>query len=135
MNESHKTEQSLANLQRALVRLGEVLEENIEVNGIVMDATIQRFEFSIELFWKTLKRMLYDEGITAGTPKEVMKHAFKLGWIEHESVWLAMWKDRNQTSHVYDENTAKEIYEHIRNSYHKELLECFVRLQERKNQG
>ena len=43
-------------LQSALQRLNEVLSEDIFKHPAFVDATIQRFEFSIELFWKGLKK-------------------------------------------------------------------------------
>ena len=74
-----------------------------------MDGTIQRFEFVIELFWKTLKRLLAAEGIQTGTPREAMQRAFEANWLGDETAWLQMLKDRNETSHVYDEASAKKI--------------------------
>jgi nucleotidyltransferase substrate binding protein (TIGR01987 family) len=57
-----KTSQSLKNLGAALERLAEALREP-ETNKLAIDGTIQRFEFVIDLFWKTLKRLLAEEGI------------------------------------------------------------------------
>jgi hypothetical protein len=45
---------SLAQLGKALERLGQVLTEPPD-NPLLVDATIQRFEFTIELFWKTFR--------------------------------------------------------------------------------
>jgi hypothetical protein len=53
--------QSLRNLGRALERLREALQEP-EANSLV-DGTSQWFEFVIELYWKTLRRLLAAEGI------------------------------------------------------------------------
>ena len=53
-----KAKQSMNNLEEALERLGEALAIKEEENTLVVDATIQRFEFVIELYWKTLKRLL-----------------------------------------------------------------------------
>lgn len=71
-----KLRQSIANLERALDRLGKALQEP-ESNPLVVDATIQRFEFSVELFWKALRRLLAaeGEGVDAATPRETLKHA------------------------------------------------------------
>jgi hypothetical protein len=46
---------TLESLGKALDRLEEALEQPLE-NALAVDATIQRFEFTIELFWKALKR-------------------------------------------------------------------------------
>src|SRR6267143_1687272 len=71
-----KQSQSLRNLGAALERLREALQEP-ETNSLVVDGTIQRFEFVIELFWKTLKRLLAAEGIQTGTPREAIQRATK----------------------------------------------------------
>lgn len=111
-----KIQQSLTNLDRALTRLREALEEPSS-NSLVIDGTIQRFEFVIELFWKAFKRILDREGIQVSTPRESIKQAYQIGWIEDEEAWLEMLRDRNETSHVYDEATARRIYESINRNF------------------
>jgi nucleotidyltransferase substrate binding protein (TIGR01987 family) len=69
------------------------------------------------MLWKTLKRLLYSEGIEANTPKECLKKAYEVRWIENETVWLQMLRDRNETSHIYNEDMAKQIYDRIRENY------------------
>ncbi len=97
-------------------RLAEALAEPVE-NPLAVDGTIQKFEFVIELFWKTLKHLLSDEGIETGTPREALQHAYMAGWLAHETPWLQMLRDRNETSHAYDETTARRIYHHVRANY------------------
>jgi nucleotidyltransferase substrate binding protein (TIGR01987 family) len=111
-----KIQQSLNNLERALARLKEALGEPAS-NSLVIDGTIQRFEFVIELYWKAFKRLLEREGIQANTPRESIKQAYQVGWIEDEDAWLEMLRDRNETSHVYDEATARRIYESIKRNF------------------
>jgi nucleotidyltransferase substrate binding protein (TIGR01987 family) len=110
-----KAEQSIANLRQALDRLQEALSEP-ESNSLVIDGTIQRFEFAIELYWKTLKRLLSLNGIETGTPREAISEAFRAGWIGNETAWLQMLRDRNETSHIYNESMARRIYARIRNN-------------------
>ncbi|MBI1877406.1 MAG: nucleotidyltransferase substrate binding protein [Chloroflexi bacterium] len=111
MNE--KPSQSLTNLETALERLAEALQEPIE-NKLAIDGTIQRFEFVIELYWKTLKRLLAWQGIQTQTPREALQRAYQAGWLADETAWLQMLRDRNQTSHLYNEAMARQIYEHIK---------------------
>ncbi|MCA1370308.1 nucleotidyltransferase substrate binding protein [Bradyrhizobium sp. BRP14] len=40
------------------------------------EGTIHRFEITIELMWKTLKRALEYEGVGPKTPRESLKEAF-----------------------------------------------------------
>ena len=120
---ARKVEMSLRNLRRALDRLGEALEVP-ESNMLAIDGTIQRFEFALELFWKTLKRLLAEEGVETSTPKDTLRKAFQAGWLTDEAAWLQMLSDRNMTSHIYDEETAKRIYGNIRRNY-PEMVKVF----------
>ncbi len=111
-----KIGQSLRNLEQAVIRLKEALDEP-ETNPLAIDGTIQRFEFAFELNWKTLKRMLEAEGIAAATPRAVLREAFTAQWIDHEAAWLQMLNDRNDTSHTYDAAIARRVYGHIRDNF------------------
>ncbi|MEW6379025.1 MAG: nucleotidyltransferase substrate binding protein [bacterium] len=108
--------QSVRNLGNALQRLREALQEP-EGNSLAVDGTIQRFEFVIELYWKMLKRLLASEGIETYTPRESLQRAFQANWLSDETAWLQMLRDRNETSHIYDEATARRIYGHIRDYF------------------
>lgn len=108
-----KTQQSLKNLNRALTRLTEVLEQPMD-DVLTVDGTIQRFEFVSEFFWKTLKRLLADEGAETATPRKTLQRAYQAGWLQDETAWLQMLRDRNETSYAYDEDAALRIYHHIR---------------------
>lgn len=127
---ARKVEVSLRNLRRALDRLGEALEVP-ESNTLAIDGTIQRFEFALELFWKTLKRLLAEEGVETSTPKDTLRKAFQAGWLTDEAAWLQMLSDRNLTSHIYDEKTAKRIYGNIRRNY-PEMLGVFEGVEAKK---
>jgi nucleotidyltransferase substrate binding protein (TIGR01987 family) len=81
------------------------------------DGVIQRFEFTFELFWKTLKIFLSREGFETRTPKDSLKEAFRLGWVESEATCLTMLEDRNKTSHIYEKSMAQEILGRIKTDY------------------
>ena len=99
-------------LGNALKRLEESLAFDLS-QPLVVDACIQRFEFSIELTWKTLKKCLAIEGIEVNTPRESIQQAYTIHWLNDESEWLSMLKDRNLTSHTYKEDLALEIYRRL----------------------
>lgn len=127
-DENRKLKQSFTNLKKALSRLEEALHEDQE-NSLIVDGTIQRFEFTIEIYWKMLKRLLLSEGIEAKTPRETLKEAFQVGWLQNEYAWLQMLKDRNETSHAYDEKMARKILENIIR-YYPEMKKTFQKLEE-----
>ena len=83
------------------------------------DGVIQRFEFTFELAWKSLREYMDDQGVSlpVSTPKSVLKAAYAAGILHDEQGWLAMLEARNLTSHVYDEQTAVEILEQINDSF------------------
>ncbi len=122
----YKVKQSLDSLGKALLRLEEAIKIT-HPNPLIIDGTIQRFEFVIELYWKTLKRLLAAEGIEANTPKDALKQAFQIKWLTDETAWLQMLNDRNETSHIYNEATALRIYNDIKQNY-KELAAVYQKL-------
>lgn len=109
---NEKLKISLTKLRDAISRLDEALKQTSD-NILAIDGTIQRFEFVFEQCWKTLQKFLAEEGIEAGTPREVLTKAYQSGWIKDEDLWLRMLKDRNETSHTYDEKIARRIYGNI----------------------
>jgi len=101
-----------ASLARSLDRLAEALEVP-EDQPLAIDGTIQRFEFTFELFWKTLQHVLADEGMTANSPKAALRQAYRLGWLDDEEQWLKILEDRNLTAHTHREPLALGIYRRI----------------------
>lgn len=81
---------------------------------LVIDAAIQRFEFTFELAWKCLKAAVEASGAIAPMPREAIKQAFAAGWIKDEGLWLSLMKARNESSHIYDEAAALRIFELVR---------------------
>ena len=111
--------------KEALNRLKEALVEDLGKGDIIIDGTIQRFEFSFELAWKLARAILYFNGIEADTPKSVIKEAFKIKMIDNGDGWIDMLEDRNKTSHIYDKDTAQLIYNKIKER-HFGLLDEFA---------
>ena len=93
---------------------------------------IQRFEFTCELAWKTTREFLLDQGFTElNSPKATMRKAFSYGLIDDEQAWIALLNARNQTSHIYDDATAQEIYSQIES----EFVSLFDKLIEQLKRG
>ena len=119
------------NLGNAINRLKEVLTHK-DINNIeyLQDAAIQRFEFVIELYWKVLKKFLAYEKINSNTPRDVLSQSFKFNLINDEKIWLRMLDDRNNTSHVYNQEDAKKIFEKIK-LYYPVMESNYKKLQEK----
>ena len=110
-------EERKQDLINATNRLKEALNE--EENEIMIDAVLHRYKFTFELAWKTLKDFLEYLGIpiNTGSPREVIKESFAHGLISDGEVWIKMMLARNSLSHLYDEETSRQVYNEIKNEY------------------
>lgn len=122
----------LYNFIKALNRLKEGLLQYNKENELLRDGLIQRFEFTFELAWKTLKEVFEDEGLIGlNSPKSVLKEAFSAEIIKDEKLWLNMLIDRKSTSHMYSESNATEICKNIEEKYIEALEELKCKIIER----
>lgn len=113
--------------KKALSQLTDGLEvenpSDLEREGI-----IQRFEYTFDLAWKTLKDYLEFQGYQDLTgSRDSFRQAYRQGLISDGDVWMQMIESRNLTSHIYDEETAEEIFNSIKEDY----FSLFITLSER----
>jgi len=98
---------------RALGRLHAVLAR--PEDDVVRDAIIQRFEFTFEMAWKALYRLLRQRGSDINESAfEVVPAAFSQKLITDAAGWGDLRKYRNLTSHTYDEKVAIEVAAFVR---------------------
>jgi nucleotidyltransferase substrate binding protein (TIGR01987 family) len=109
---SEKLHNQLRLLETALSRLEKALAR--PVDEFVRDSAIQRFEFTFELLWKSLKTYAEEAGVEVFSPRDSLRTGFQLGIIQECQDWFRMLEDRNLTSHTYNESTADSIYSHLR---------------------
>lgn len=117
-------------LIKATNKLKEALSE--EPTELAIDGVLHRFEFTFELAWKTMKDYLEYQGIIEkiGSPREVIKEAFSAGLIENGDAWIKMMLSRNSLSHLYDEETSREIYVEIKEFYIFEIDKLITKLED-----
>lgn len=108
-----KIDLAVTKLEKALISLEDIYMKPPTADRATIDATIQRFEFTFELFWKLLKLFLNEKGVEVQFPKDVLQEAYKASILNDEILWLGMLKDRNLTSHTYDKILADEIFARI----------------------
>ena len=85
-------------------------------NNFVLSGIVDIFNIQFELSWKVLKELLIYEGdITAktGSPREIMKEAYRFYPCLEEEVWMDMLSQRNNMAHIYDNHAAKKLVEEI----------------------
>lgn len=118
MNQDIRWLQRFSNFKKAFTQLEEAVTlpalSKLEQQGL-----IKGFEITYELAWNTLKDLLQDQGYTGilGS-KDTFRLGNQVGLLTDGPIWMEMVKSRNATSHTYDETTANEITEVIRDSYY-----------------
>ena len=74
-------------------------------DSFVLSGTSAKFSITFDLAWKVMKDILVQYyAITcfvAGSPREVLREAYKANLISDES-WMEMLKVRNELTHDYD---------------------------------
>ncbi len=114
--------QALFTLEEGLVEIKTPIPSRPKAYKLMRDGVTQRFEYSIDLFWKFLKTYLetiYNEFAELPSPSKILRLSSKLKLITDTELILLLNSitERNLTSHTYDEKTAQEILQHIPSYY------------------
>jgi nucleotidyltransferase substrate binding protein (TIGR01987 family) len=83
------------------------------------EGLIRRFEYTLELGWKTMNDFLESGGLVISpvTPRQVVKEAFAANIIPDGQVWIDMVNSRNILSHNYDPSVFEEAVTAIAGRY------------------
>ena len=96
---------SIEEFSKALISLEEAL--SLPKNDIVRDASIQRFEFCVELAWKTARKIM---GTQTSAPKQVLREMAQNNFIDDVDQWFDFLENRNLSSHTYDQVLAEKVF-------------------------
>lgn len=117
--------QRFSNYRKALAKLGKAvdivssqMEKDEDIDELLEEGLIQRYEYTHELAWKVMKDYAEYQGITGiSGSRDAIRQTLQFGLIDDEN-WMRSVSDRNLTSHQYDEETAKAIIENITEVYY-----------------
>ena len=113
MANSDRFELARAQYCRALDRLHEVVA--LDESDIIRDSLIQRFEFTYELAWKCMFYWLRDQGEQVPEmQKPILAAAFRCELIDDPKLWEEIKKQRDETSHTYNEANAVSVSAFVR---------------------
>ena|GEM_PF-294260 len=127
---SYEWYETFLDLSEAIEKFRRVLKIDREKFPFAVEATIQVFEYTFELYWKLLKKIIYAEGIEVNSPRTTLQQAFILKLIDNDQIWLEIMESRNLTSHIYRQTTANEIYNHCK-LYLPVMEQTFQKIKER----
>ena len=89
---------------------------NVELTGLV-----GLYEICFEQAWKMMKEKLTESGFAesaTGSPRTILKTAYKAGMIVDEQSWLDALQARNNVAHAYNEEVALDIIHQTKESFY-----------------
>lgn len=105
-----------------------------DVVALLREGLIQRFEYTHELAWNVMKDYAEYQGyVDVRGSRDAMRKAFEMNLISDKR-WMESIKDRNETSHNYDEQESLNIYNVIVDVYYPLFCQFKEKMDEIKAQ-
>lgn len=103
-----KTQIDLTPLENSLKALQEAVTPK---NQLERDGAIHRYEFTFEISWKTLAKVLQaDRPLEDNSVRGVLREGAKQGLILNVERWFEFHHARNLTSHTYDPKIVEQVF-------------------------
>lgn len=121
------------NFCRALENLGDIYKYEEPYENVVLSGLVALYEICFEQSWKAVKEVLESSGYSeaqTGSPRKVLKTAYKAGIIQSEELWLKALNSRNNVAHAYNQAIAMEIVRLTKDNYFKMFQELKEELKE-----
>lgn len=121
-------------LKTAIERFGEMLEAfrhndqrpPLEQEA-VQDSLIKRFEYTLEVAWKTCKRHLQEEGFAeavTGSPKSIIRLAAQQELLDNPESWFGYLRFRQDTSHDCSSDKAEAVLD-IAEDFYEDVTKLY----------
>ena len=95
-------------------------------DNVVLTGLVGLYEITFEQSWKMMKEILeihgFAEGAT-GSPKMILRTAYKAGMIKDEELWLSALQERNNVTHSYNRKIAMGIITQEKQKFYKMFCE------------
>ena len=117
------------NFCNSLSNMKDIYNYEEPYDNVVITGLVGLYEICFEQSWKMMKEILeihgYAEGAT-GSPRTILKTAYKAGMLDDEELWMAALISRNNVAHAYNEAIAMDIIRQTKDKYY----EMFVQLEQ-----
>ena len=121
---------AVGRLQNAIHIIYQEKQYSGDVDELLKEGLVQRFEYTQELAWKVMKDYEEYQGYTGiQGSRDAIRKALQMGIVE-DAAWMNTIASRNLTSHCYDEEEFNRILRQITNDY----LPIFVKFCEKMNE-
>lgn len=108
------------NFIQALRNLEDIYNYEEPYNNVIMTGLVGLYEICFEQCWKAMKEILEIHGFQdskTGSPRKIIKTAYKSGMIDDEESWLDALVARNNVAHAYNKAIALDIVKETKNTY------------------
>lgn len=104
-----------ATFEKALQTLeAGLLDPELNNNVLLRDGIIQRFEYTFELAWKMIQRVLrflgHSEQEKLMSKKDIFRLAAQKGLLDSPEDWFIFLEARNETVHMYNPDVADHVF-------------------------
>lgn len=116
------------NFKAALKNLKDIYSYQEPYNNVELAGMVGLYDICFEQAWKAMKEILGNQGYSeaaTGSPKTILKTAYKAGMLDNEEEWMNALVSRNNVTHAYNAAIARDIIEQTKNTYY----DMFVQLE------
>ena len=118
--------QRFQNFKKAFLKLKEAMERS-ELNELERNGLVQRFEFTLDLSWKTMKDYLEDQGfLFKPSPKDTFRQAQQSGYIDYAQALIDGLDLRNELSHDYSGEKFLHAEKDLREKTYPAIKDLFA---------
>lgn len=114
------------NFKAALANLKDIFSYDEPYGNVEITGMVGLYEICFEQSWKAMKEILenygYTEGAT-GSPRTILKTAYKAGMINDEEMWLDALVSRNNVTHAYNQAIAMDIIKQTKEKYYDMFMQ------------
>ncbi|MCE1247580.1 MAG: nucleotidyltransferase substrate binding protein [Firmicutes bacterium] len=128
MKNERRWRQRFENFEKAWLLLESAVSKDCKsYSDLEKEGIIQRFEFTFELAWKTIRDYLEYNGVELQvvTPRSVIEAGFGSKIIVDGQVWIDMLENRNIMSHTYNKENFEKAVEWIFNDYSEAIRQVW----------
>ena len=109
------------NFCASLVNMKEIYNYKEPYDNVVLTGLVGLYEICFEQSWKMMKEILEQHGFAegaTGSPKIILKTAYKAGMIKDEELWLRALQAGNNVTHSYNQKIALGIVAEAKADYY-----------------
>ena len=130
MNNEIRWQERFENFKKAYKNFSDIAVMDVgRLSDLEKEGFVQRFEYTYDLAWKTLKDYLLAQGFDLNSPREVFRQAFQNEIITDGEVWMESISKRNLVSHTYNAEVLNKTVDFLVNDFFPVLEKMHRRLE------